>query len=59
MILPYRINIFRRQDAQSQKQEVAIKKAERRQKRREEKEKEVNAYWDLEHYWSSRTAIEI
>jgi hypothetical protein len=59
MILPYRINRFTRQDAQSQKQEVAIKKAERRQKRREEKEKEVNAYWDLEHYWSSRTAIEI
>jgi len=59
MILPYRINRFTRQDGQSQKQEVAIKKAERRQKRREEKEKEVNAYWDLEHYWSSRTAIEI
>jgi hypothetical protein len=55
--ISYRILENTNSDTLSQKR--AIKKADRRQKRREEKEKEVNAYWDLEHYWSSRTAIEI
>jgi hypothetical protein len=53
--ISYRILENTNSDTLSQKR--AIKKAERRQKRREEKE--VNAYWDLEHYWSSRTDIEI